>query len=215
VDERAKEDLGGEQSPWKDRAVRHWKRRGIATDSSAEQGLEVGHSAVERAGASFRKRMAHRRAKPSPAPRDTSVDLTGVRSEQPAPGSEPSHGSGLASVSRTSADLRIRTNPEGARSRSRDLLWQEDAARQRGASQRARAARPRSRRSLPRRRGRARKRTSRCAGTSVPPQPPRRGEHAPNVDDATHCVQPTTGGHLGGSRSGARSRPGGPRPPET
>jgi hypothetical protein len=65
--ERAKEDLGGEQSPWKDRAIRRRQRRGIATDSSAEQGLEVGHSAVERAGVASRKRASHRRAKPSPA----------------------------------------------------------------------------------------------------------------------------------------------------
>lgn len=69
---REKEDLGGEQSPWKDRAVRHRKRRRIATDSSAEQGLEVGHSEMEPAGALHRKRTAHQRAESSPA-RDTSV----------------------------------------------------------------------------------------------------------------------------------------------
>jgi len=55
---RTKEDLGGDQSPGKDRAIRHRKRRGVATDSSAEQGLEVGHSAVGLAGAAFRKRTS-------------------------------------------------------------------------------------------------------------------------------------------------------------
>jgi hypothetical protein len=34
--------LEGKQSPWKDRAVRCWQRRRIATDSSAEQSLVVG-----------------------------------------------------------------------------------------------------------------------------------------------------------------------------
>jgi hypothetical protein len=68
-EERAKEDLEGEQSPWKDRAFHRWQQGWNATDSSAEQGLEVGRSAVERAGASHRQRTAHRRAKPRPAPR--------------------------------------------------------------------------------------------------------------------------------------------------
>jgi hypothetical protein len=35
-------DLGGETSPWKERAARHWKRCRAATDSSTEQGREVG-----------------------------------------------------------------------------------------------------------------------------------------------------------------------------
>jgi hypothetical protein len=41
---RATEDLGGEQSPWKDRALSGLKWPGNVTDSSAEQGPEVGHS---------------------------------------------------------------------------------------------------------------------------------------------------------------------------
>ena len=127
-EEREKEDLGGEQSPWKDRAVRHRQRWGDATDSSAEQGLEVGHSETALAGAPHRKRTAHRRVESSPAPRDTSVELKGVRSEQPASGSEPSHGSGLASAERACADLRIRTHPGSARSRGRSLLRQGETA---------------------------------------------------------------------------------------
>jgi len=35
------EDLEGEPSPWETRAAHRWKRRWVATDSSAEQGPEV------------------------------------------------------------------------------------------------------------------------------------------------------------------------------
>jgi hypothetical protein len=35
------EDLEGEPSPWETRAMHRWKRRWVATDSSAEQGPEV------------------------------------------------------------------------------------------------------------------------------------------------------------------------------
>jgi hypothetical protein len=41
---RGRKDLEGEQSPWETRAMDHWKRWHVATDSSAEQGLEVGRS---------------------------------------------------------------------------------------------------------------------------------------------------------------------------
>jgi hypothetical protein len=46
----ARGDLEGEQSPWKERAVSGWQRLLQTTDSSAEQGLEVGHSAKDSAG---------------------------------------------------------------------------------------------------------------------------------------------------------------------
>jgi hypothetical protein len=41
---RGRKDLEGEPSPWETRAMDHWKRWHVATDSSAEQGLEVGRS---------------------------------------------------------------------------------------------------------------------------------------------------------------------------
>jgi len=37
-------DLEGDTSPWETRAMDRWQRRFLATDSSAEQGLEVGRS---------------------------------------------------------------------------------------------------------------------------------------------------------------------------
>jgi hypothetical protein len=46
----------------------HRQRRGVATDSSAEQGLEVGRSGAEHAGTPHRQRTANRRAEPSPVP---------------------------------------------------------------------------------------------------------------------------------------------------
>jgi hypothetical protein len=42
--ERRERDLGGEQSPWKDRVTGRWQRQLVTTDSSAEQSLEVGCS---------------------------------------------------------------------------------------------------------------------------------------------------------------------------
>ena len=50
---RGKEDLGGEQSPWKDRAFLDRQRSGHATDSSAEQSLEVGCSVGRLASVGF------------------------------------------------------------------------------------------------------------------------------------------------------------------
>lgn len=41
------QDLGGEQSPWKERVFRRWQRRRDTTDSSVEQRLEVGCSALD------------------------------------------------------------------------------------------------------------------------------------------------------------------------
>jgi hypothetical protein len=41
---RKREDLEGDTSPWETRATHRWKRRDVATDSSVEQGLEVGRS---------------------------------------------------------------------------------------------------------------------------------------------------------------------------
>ena len=43
--ERDLRDLGGEQSPWKDRVSSRWQRRCDTTDSLAEQGPEVGRFA--------------------------------------------------------------------------------------------------------------------------------------------------------------------------
>lgn len=43
--ERRQLDLEGERSPWKERAHQCWQRRWDATDSSVEEGLEVGPSA--------------------------------------------------------------------------------------------------------------------------------------------------------------------------
>jgi hypothetical protein len=47
---RAAEDLGGEQSPWKDRALSDLQRSGNVTDSSVEQSLEVGRSSGDLSG---------------------------------------------------------------------------------------------------------------------------------------------------------------------
>jgi hypothetical protein len=58
--ERAEEDLEGGQSPWKDRAFGGRKRLRNATDSSAEQGLEVGRSSGHRRN--------RRRSRRSPEP---------------------------------------------------------------------------------------------------------------------------------------------------
>jgi hypothetical protein len=41
---RKREDLEGDTSPWETRVTARWKRREVTTDSSAEQGLEVGRS---------------------------------------------------------------------------------------------------------------------------------------------------------------------------
>ena len=44
---RATEDLGGEQSPWKNRTLLDLQWSGNVTDSSVEQSLEVGHSSED------------------------------------------------------------------------------------------------------------------------------------------------------------------------
>ena len=41
VDGEGRGNLGGEQSPWEERAICCWKRRYVATDSSVEKRLEV------------------------------------------------------------------------------------------------------------------------------------------------------------------------------
>jgi hypothetical protein len=196
--ERAKEDLGGEQSPWKDRAIRRRQRRGIATDSSAEQGLEVGHSAVERAGVASRKRASHRRAKPSPA-QESLRWRQGVRSEQPAFGSGPGHGPGLASAAPRPGS----SDPGSGEARGRDgrgLRPQAEAARRRGASSGARAARLRPRGSLPWRHGRARCTPSGVRALRCRRSPRARGSLLPSVDERRTPCASTGPARAGGAR---------------
>jgi hypothetical protein len=59
---RGRKDLEGEPSPWETRAMDHWKRWHVATDSSAEQGLE---SAAPTEGVEHRTRQRVRRETPT------------------------------------------------------------------------------------------------------------------------------------------------------
>lgn len=66
-EERSKEDLGGEQNPWKEEVFQRRKRRGSTSDSSVEQGLEVGCSATDLAGTAHQQWTSHRPGESSPS----------------------------------------------------------------------------------------------------------------------------------------------------
>jgi hypothetical protein len=77
-----REDLEGETSPWETRAAHRWQRRHVATDSSAEQGLEVGRSPGGRSPLEPGNGN-HRRAPRTPA--HERVETLLLRQGRPAP----------------------------------------------------------------------------------------------------------------------------------
>jgi hypothetical protein len=137
----------GTRNPWKDRVPGRWQQRSCTTDSSVEQGLEVGHSETGRAGAAHQQWMSRRFGKSSPGSRSASAGsgrrsgttLRGgsgkSRAREYPPDTRPSGQDRMA----TRSPGRVGVPPsggQGARSSRRRLPRQAGARRRRGASQR-------------------------------------------------------------------------------
>jgi hypothetical protein len=102
-------DLEGDRSPWETRAMDRWQRRFLATDSSAEQGLEVGRSLWRAVDCRTRQRVKRKAAIHSRANDGENLSGLGRGATHPIPqapfgdvgvrasGSEPHRGLGRRS----------------------------------------------------------------------------------------------------------------------